>query len=108
MVTPDGPKGPGQVAKTRASFNWRGRPGFRLCRWPLVAQKKTLCELGSLHGPVPMVARPVSVGGPHLGSARADEQVLEAAGSELETVLNRLTEQADEACEYREPSAVSL
>src|SRR3712207_9569753 len=40
------------ILPSRGSFSSPRRPAFRLSRWPLPAQKKTLRELGSFHGPL--------------------------------------------------------
>ena len=69
VVTPDGPKGPRQVPSL-GWYSWRKPRACRLYRWSFAAQKKTLRELGSVHGPIPLVAWSLSLGRPYLGPTR--------------------------------------
>jgi lysophospholipid acyltransferase (LPLAT)-like uncharacterized protein len=65
VVTPDGPRGPAHIAKMGVIR----LPGCRLSPWPSPAQKKTVRELGSIHGSLPVVARTLSLGTAALGTA---------------------------------------
>src|SRR6267143_4221753 len=60
VMTPDGPKGPRQVAKLGV-VQLAKATGLPIVPLAFSCSKKTLRELGSVHGPIPMVSRPLSV-----------------------------------------------
>jgi lysophospholipid acyltransferase (LPLAT)-like uncharacterized protein len=97
VVTPDGPKGPAQVAKmgviqlARAS----GLPIVPLTF--SCSKKKHFESWDRFMVPYPWSRGLYLWGAPIWVPRNADEQTLEAARLELETALNLLTEQADGA-----------
>ena len=90
MVTPDGPKGPAQVAKMGVIQLARAS-GLPIVPLAFGCSKKNTLRAG-IASWFRILARAVCIsGGPHLGSARAAESGLEANRLELETTLNRMT-----------------
>ena len=70
VVTPDGPKGPRHVAKLGV-IHLAKATGLPIVPLAFACSKKTLFELGSLHGPVPVFQRTLSLRESALGLARS-------------------------------------
>jgi lysophospholipid acyltransferase (LPLAT)-like uncharacterized protein len=98
VVTPDGPKGPRQIAKLGVVQLARAT-GLPIV--PLAfgcSKKKLFASWDRFMVPYPWSRGLYLWGSPIWVPRDSDEPAMEAARLELQTVLNRLTDQADAAC----------